>query len=233
MPSARSPPPTPAQRQPTRLRPSRCGRRYEQLACLSPPPVSSTHRWNPRLIQYRRAAKCLSDDRNPLLVRDLQPRPTNASCSRGGIYVRLLKSRSADREDFLDQCRSGQVVGPRGSPDPAQAGVRRVGADRETLHLLAVVDLMDDTYRRQRHKQLTVQESCRNLARNICHGKKGTIHQAYWDGMEELGSLGLAVNAVVLWTTMYIDAAVASFARREPTSGTRMSHGCRRPTTRI
>ncbi|MEU6593204.1 Tn3 family transposase, partial [Streptomyces sp. NPDC046881] len=38
----------------------------------------------------------------------------------------------------------------------------------------------------------------------------GTIHQAYRDGMEDqLGSPGLVLNAVVLWTTRYIDAAVA------------------------
>ncbi len=49
----------------------------------------------------------------------------------------------------------------------------------KTLHLLAVVDPVDDTYRRQMHKQLTVQESRHKLARDICHGKKGTIHQAY------------------------------------------------------
>ena len=73
-----------------------------------------------------------------------------------------------------------------------------------------MVDPVDDTYRRQMHKQLTVQESRHKLARDICHGKKGTIHQAYRDGMEDqLGSLGLVLNAVVLWTTRYIDAAVA------------------------
>jgi hypothetical protein len=44
----------------------------------------------------------------------------------------------------------------------------------------------------------------------VCHGKRGTIHQAYRDGMEDqLGSLGLVLNAIVLWTTRYIDAAVA------------------------
>ncbi|GGW72401.1 hypothetical protein FHS32_001600 [Streptomyces albaduncus] len=59
-------------------------------------------------------------------------------------------------------------------------------------------------------KRLTVQESRHELARDICHGKKGTLHQAYRDGMEDqLGSLGLVLNAVVLWTTRYIDAAVA------------------------
>jgi hypothetical protein len=35
-------------------------------------------------------------------------------------------------------------------------------------------------------------------------------HQAYRDGMEDqLGALGLVLNAIVLWTTMCIDAVVA------------------------
>lgn len=56
---------------------------------------------------------------------------------------------------------------------------------------------------------MCVHESRHKLARDICHGKKGTIHQAYRDGMEDqLGSLGLVLNAVVLWTARYIDAAV-------------------------
>lgn len=56
------------------------------------------------------------------------------------------------------------------------------------------------------NRQLTVQESLHRLARDVCHGKCGTIHQAYRDGMED--QLGLVLNAVVLWTTLYIDAAV-------------------------
>lgn len=55
-----------------------------------------------------------------------------------------------------------------------------------------------------------MQESHHKLVRDICHGKRGTIHQAYRDGMEDqLGALGLVLNAVVLWTTRYLDAAVA------------------------
>lgn len=66
-----------------------------------------------------------------------------------------------------------------------------------------------DRFVEHQHRRVTVQESRHKLARDICHGKKGTIHQAYRDGMEDqLGSLGLVLNAVVLWTTRYIDAAV-------------------------
>jgi Tn3 transposase DDE domain len=58
-------------------------------------------------------------------------------------------------------------------------------AESGRLHLLQVVDPVDDTYRRQVGKQLSVQESRHTLARDICHGKRGTIHQAYRDGMED------------------------------------------------
>ncbi|GLW55101.1 hypothetical protein Kpho01_31120 [Kitasatospora phosalacinea] len=44
----------------------------------------------------------------------------------------------------------------------------------------------------------------------MCHGKRGTVHQAYRGGTEDrLGALGLVLNAIVLWTTKYIDDAVA------------------------
>ncbi len=54
-----------------------------------------------------------------------------------------------------------------------------------------------------------MQESRHKPARDVCHGKRGTIHQAYRDGTEDqLGALGLVLNAIVLWTTKYIDAVV-------------------------
>ncbi|MFI1258675.1 Tn3 family transposase [Streptomyces netropsis] len=103
-----------------------------------------------------------------------------------------------------------RMFGREGHPTPLGQAFAEYGRIAKTLHLLAVVDPVDDTYRRQMHKQLTVQESRHKLARDICHGKKGTIHQAYRDGMEDqLGSLGLVLNAAALWTTRYIDAAVA------------------------
>ncbi len=47
------------------------------------------------------------------------------------------------------------------------------------------------------------------LARKICHGKKGELHHRYERGLEnQLGALGLVLNCVVLWTTVYLDAPV-------------------------
>ncbi len=103
-----------------------------------------------------------------------------------------------------------RMFGRDGRPTPLGQAFAEYGRIAKTLHLLRVVDPVDDTYRRQMGRQLSVQESRHKLARDICHGKKGTIHQAYRDGTEDqLGSLGLVLKTVVLWTTRYIDAAVA------------------------
>jgi len=55
-----------------------------------------------------------------------------------------------------------------------------------------------------------VQESRHQLGRKIFHGRRGQIYQAYREGQEDqLGALGLVLNAVVLWNTTYLDAALA------------------------
>lgn len=68
---------------------------------------------------------------------------------------------------------------------------------------------MDDTYRRQMNRELAVQEFRHKLAGDVCHGKRGTIHQAFPDGMwDQLGVLGPVLNAIVLRTTRCIGAAM-------------------------
>ncbi|WP_261574656.1 Tn3 family transposase [Frankia gtarii] len=114
-----------------------------------------------------------------------------------------------------------RMFGREGRPTPLGTAFAEYGRIAKTLHLLRVVDPVDDTYRRQMNRQLTVQESRHKLARDICHGKRGQIMQAYRDGQEDqLGALGLVLNATVLWTTRYLDAAVEQLrtlpaARRE------------------
>ncbi|MFF4962035.1 hypothetical protein ACFY2Z_34455 [Streptomyces sp. NPDC001222] len=43
-------------------------------------------------------------------------------------------------------------------------------------HLPAVANPVDDTYRRQMNRQLTVQQFRHKLAPDVCHSKRGTIH---------------------------------------------------------
>ncbi|GAA1003343.1 hypothetical protein Aple_003330 [Acrocarpospora pleiomorpha] len=79
----------------------------------------------------------------------------------------------------------------------------------KTLHLLQF--LHDEGYRRMIGAQLNVQEARHRLARKIAFGNRGQLRQRYREeGMEDqLGALGLTLNAVVWWNSLYIDAAVA------------------------
>lgn len=116
-----------------------------------------------------------------------------------------------------------RMFGREGRPTPLGQAFAEYGRIAKTMHLLAVVDPVDDTYRRQMNRQLTVQESRHKLARDICHGRRGQIMQAYRDGQEDqLGALGLVLNAAVLWTTRYLDAAVAHL-REHPHDGHRVN----------
>lgn len=46
-------------------------------------------------------------------------------------------------------------------------------------------------------------------SRVIFHGRRGELRQRYREGQEDqLGALGLVVNLVVLWNTIYMDAAL-------------------------
>jgi hypothetical protein len=70
--------------------------------------------------------------------------------------------------------------------------------------------LDDETYRRRILTQLNRGESRHGVARAIFHGQRGELRQRYREGQEDqLGALGLVVNAVVLWNTRYLDAALA------------------------
>jgi hypothetical protein len=56
---------------------------------------------------------------------------------------------------------------------------------------------------------LSRHESRHSLARAVFHGQRGELRQHYREGQEEqLGALGLVVNAIVLWNTRYADAAL-------------------------
>lgn len=82
----------------------------------------------------------------------------------------------------------------------------------KTLHTLNYID--DETRRRATLLQLNRGEGRHSLARAMFHGKRGELRQRYREGQEDqLGALGLVVNAVVLWNTIYLDAALAQLRR--------------------
>ena len=88
----------------------------------------------------------------------------------------------------------------------AQA-VAELGRIDKTLHALNYID--DETKRRRILQQLNKGEERHKLARAVFHGKRGELRQRYREGQEDqLGALGLVVNVIVLWNTIYINAAL-------------------------
>ena len=82
-----------------------------------------------------------------------------------------------------------------------------LGRIDKTIHGLTYVD--DESKRRRTLTQLNRTEDRHKLARAVFHGKRGELRQRYREGQEDqLGALGLVVNIIVLWNTIYIDAAV-------------------------
>jgi TnpA family transposase len=77
----------------------------------------------------------------------------------------------------------------------------------KTLHVLTYCH--DPAYRRAIHHQLQRGETRNSLARDVFHGGRGQLRQHSQVGQEnQLGALGLMVNIIVLWQTVYMQAAL-------------------------
>jgi TnpA family transposase len=98
-------------------------------------------------------------------------------------------------------------------PSTLTRAIGELGRVAKTFYLLSYID--DETYRRRILTQLNRGESRHGVARAIFHGQRSEVRQRYREGQEDqLGALGLVVNVVVLWNTLYMDAAVAQLRRR-------------------
>jgi len=78
----------------------------------------------------------------------------------------------------------------------------------KTLHTLTYLD--DENRRRATLTQLNRGEGRHSLARAVFHGRRGELRQHYREGQEDqLDALGLVLNVIVLWNTLYMDAALS------------------------
>lgn len=92
-------------------------------------------------------------------------------------------------------------------PTKLAQAVAELGRIDKTIHSLAYIN--DESKRRRIVTQLNRGEDRDKLARAVFHGKRGELRQRYREGQEgQLGALGLVVNIIVLWNTLYIDAAL-------------------------
>lgn len=109
----------------------------------------------------------------------------------------------------MGRIKPDEVISMIGGKHPTQLGraIIEVGRIAKTVFLLHYIN--DENFRRRIEIQLNRGESRHGLARAVFHGRKGELRQAYREGMEEqLGSLGLVVNIIVLWNSLYLDRAV-------------------------
>jgi TnpA family transposase len=98
-------------------------------------------------------------------------------------------------------------------PSSLARAIIEAGRINKTLYLLNYID--DEDYRRRILTQLNRGEGRHGVARAICHGQRGEIRKRYREGQEDqLGALGLVTNAVVLWNTIYMQAALDHLQRQ-------------------
>jgi TnpA family transposase len=100
-----------------------------------------------------------------------------------------------------------RVLQGGGRPSRLGRAIAELGRVAKTLHLLAWID--SEELRRETGVGLNRHEGRHSVARIIFHGNEGQLRQPYRDGQEDqLGALGFALNALVLWNAQYLDDAI-------------------------
>ncbi|MFD7305695.1 transposase [Streptomyces pharetrae] len=135
--------------------------------------------------------------------------------ARGRIDLARIERHWEDILRITGSIHTGAVRGlrrdpdavPRRPPHPSRHAIAHYGRIAKTLHIPRLAD--EPGYRRQIKSQANLQEGHHALTRKIFHGRSGQLYQRYQDGMEDqIGVLGLVLNALVLFNTRYMDAAV-------------------------
>ena len=118
--------------------------------------------------------------------------------------LRLAGSLKLGRVPAAGIMRTLQV-GDR--PTRLALAIAEFGRIDKTIHTLTYID--DEAKRRGTLTQLNRGEGRHSVARAVFHGKRGELRQRYRAGQEDqLGALGLVLNMIVLWNTIYIEEAL-------------------------
>ncbi|MCH6470205.1 Tn3 family transposase [Sinomonas terrae] len=102
-----------------------------------------------------------------------------------------------------------RMISCDGQPTGLGQAIAHFGRIFKTLHILRLAD--DEPYRREGKTQANLVEGRHGLARTVYHGRKGEMTSAYYEGMEDqLSALGLVLNCIVVWNTVYENRALAA-----------------------
>lgn len=143
--------------------------------------------------------------------------------ARGTINVALILAHWDDLIRLAGSLKLGHLKAAgvmrtlqvKDRPTTLAKALSELGRIIKTLHVLRTVD--DPAFRRRTLFQLNRQELRHKLARRIHHGERGEIRTPLRQGQEEqLGALGLALNAVVHWNAIYMQEALRHLADNGP-----------------
>jgi TnpA family transposase len=135
--------------------------------------------------------------------------------ARGRVDLARIERRWEDILRIIGSMHTGaaraydviRMLSRDGRPTPLGDAIAHYGRIAKTPHILRLAD--EPGYRRQIKVPANLQEGRHALARKIFHGRSGQLYQHCQDGMEDqIGALGLVLNALVLFNTRYMDAAV-------------------------
>jgi len=164
--------------------------------------------------EYRPQLADLPDAKLWRIDPDADYGPLSAA-ARGRIDLARVRQHWPDMVRLAASIHTGAVsahdvirmLAPGGTVTQLGDALAHYGRIFKTLHVLAYVD--DEAYRRQIKGIRNLQEGRHDLARHVFHGRKGELYQAYREGMEDqLGALGLVLNCITLWNTVYLDIAL-------------------------
>ena len=165
-------------------------------------------------VSYRPELADLPDTRLWRMTPGADYGPVDAA-SRGRVDVDRIERHWPDLLRVAASVHSGQIAASDairmlqhgGNPTQLGLALAHFGRIFKTLHVLAYVDR--EPYRRDIKRLRNLQEERHGLAKHLFHGRKGELREAYHAGMEDqLGALGLIVNAVTLWNSVYLDLAL-------------------------
>lgn len=132
--------------------------------------------------------------------------PVNTA-ARGRIDTDRIRSNWPEILRIVGSIHTGTVSAHGGKPTRVGDALAHYGRTFKTMHVLSYVD--DEPYRRQIKAMRNLQEGRHDLARHLFHGRKGQLRETYRQGMEEqMGALGLVLNCITLWNTVYLDAVI-------------------------
>ncbi len=145
--------------------------------------------------------------------------------ARGTVNTRLIIENWPDLIRLAGSLKLGHLKAAgvmrtlqvKDRPTTFAKALSELGRIIKTLHVLRTID--DPAFRRRTLVQLNRQELRHKLGRRIHHSERGEIRTPLRQGQEEqLGALGLALNAIVHWNATYMQEALQHLADSGPAS---------------